>query len=232
MPKRFEARPIDERGEKNLARRIEQLRRARGWSYERLATEMRAAGCEITKAALYSIERSGRRITVNELMAFADLFTAGDVAELLKPMELVDQERAHGLIEAVGDYYKTVGEVATKAFESLVALYELAYEDQELAEYVANHLSAGNFATSYTLGPDPVDENGEVVGDLVLLRAIKADHDHQHALRYAARMWAAYQAGAWTDRDQRQAEAELVELRQEIQALGMHISYEEGEENG
>lgn len=227
VPKRTPARSISDRGERNLAKRVERERTACGWSYEALAQKMAGAGCAINKGALYSIEKSGRRITVDELMAFAEIFAEGDVADLLKPIELIEQERAHALIQAVGEYYVAFADAATKAFDSLVALYELAYENRELAEYVANHLSARNFATSYELGPDQVDEDGEAVGDLALLRAVKADHDHQEALRRTARMWAAYRAGDWTDDDQRYAEAELVKLRQEVKALGMEVTYEE-----
>lgn len=215
--------------EANLALRVEYEREKRGLSYEALAKAMTDAGCKIQGSAIYKIEKADppRRITVDELTAFAEIFTRGDVAELLKPMELIEQERAHALIKSVGEYYTAFGDVATKAFDSLVGLYELAYDNQELAEYVANHLSAGKFTTSYELGPDPVDEGGEAVGNLVLLRAVKADHDHQQALRHAARMWAAYRAGDWTDDDQRHAEAALVELTQEVAALGMNVTYDE-----
>ena len=64
------------RGKGNLARRVERERREREWSYETLAQRMTGAGCEISKAALYAIERGEprRRITVDELLAFAAVF--------------------------------------------------------------------------------------------------------------------------------------------------------------
>src|SRR5690348_7096 len=141
MPKRYAARPIGDRGEVNLARRIEHLRRDRKWSYETLAKEMSNAGCEITKAALHSIEQGDppRRITVNELIALADIFTAGNIVELLKPQELIEHERAQELVKRAGDANRSLARLAVDAFELQLELFTLRGENEDLAEYVEGH---------------------------------------------------------------------------------------------
>lgn len=49
---------------------------------------MAEVGLPVSKTALHSIEQGDppRRITVNELIAFAEIFTNADVPELLKPI--------------------------------------------------------------------------------------------------------------------------------------------------
>lgn len=64
------------RVEADLALRIANERTARGWSYERLAEAMTEVGCAIQPSALFKIEKGDppRRITVNELAAFAEVW--------------------------------------------------------------------------------------------------------------------------------------------------------------
>jgi hypothetical protein len=57
MPRPNAPREIRERGEANLARRLEYERTSRGLSYEALARAMADAGCPIQGSALYRIEK-------------------------------------------------------------------------------------------------------------------------------------------------------------------------------
>lgn len=144
VPKRVEGRSISERGERNLARRIERERTARGWSYEALAAQMRAAGCEITKAALYSIERGKppRRITVDELMAFAEVFADGDVAELLIPIELLEKRVAQQLIDKLAASVRLERQAIMDSFGALVAINVQTFGEREIYDYVWNRVQA------------------------------------------------------------------------------------------
>jgi len=62
--------------EQHVAKRIAMEREARDWTYEGLAKRVTDAGCAIQPSAIYKIEKSDppRRITVTELVAFAQVF--------------------------------------------------------------------------------------------------------------------------------------------------------------
>lgn len=86
-------RPRSIASEQALARRIAYEREAREWSPQGLASRMTQAGCPIQASAIYKIEKNDppRRITVDELVAFSEVFGI-PVAELLLPPEAVVTE--------------------------------------------------------------------------------------------------------------------------------------------
>lgn len=92
--------PRSLRSETNLARRVAHERDRLGWTYEGLAKRMTDAGCSIQPSAIYKIEKADppRRITVDELVAFAVVFETS-VEDLLKPLELLQAEGLRALFE-------------------------------------------------------------------------------------------------------------------------------------
>jgi len=100
MPRPNKPRTVDR--EDALARRIGYERKARGWTYDSLAARMTSAGCPIDQSAIYKIEKAEprRRITVDELVAFAQVFGYTNVDELLDPPELVEYHEASRLMGA------------------------------------------------------------------------------------------------------------------------------------
>ena len=76
--------------EANVARRITMERERRGWTLEGTAKRMTDIGCTIGHTAIYKIEKGDppRRISVDELVAFASVFGMG-VEELLVPEGVV-----------------------------------------------------------------------------------------------------------------------------------------------
>jgi|GEM_PF-6237191 transcriptional regulator with XRE-family HTH domain len=64
------------RTEEFLAQRIEELRTKQGWSFADLSQRMGDVGCPIERSSLQKIERGKprRKITVNELVAFSQVF--------------------------------------------------------------------------------------------------------------------------------------------------------------
>jgi transcriptional regulator with XRE-family HTH domain len=216
MPRRYEARPIAERGETNLALRIERLRREREWSYETLARKMTEAGCTISKAALYSIEQGNprRRITVDELMAFAEIFVDGDVAELLTPMELVEQRRAHELIERLQGQDRRLGALSSEVFEICVDLFGLIRENRELYDYVMNQFHAKRARTTPEARWSAREDEVEPYQEVVQLRALQAIEDFRSALLAAASVWVSGQHEEITAEHEGQLEAELTVLRE------------------
>ncbi|WP_155991927.1 helix-turn-helix domain-containing protein [Nocardioides sp. URHA0032] len=87
-------------GEVELARRVAMEREARDWSYEGLAERMTNVGCPIQGSAIYKIEKADppRRITVDELIAFATVFET-PVRDLLLPREVVIDAKLGRLFE-------------------------------------------------------------------------------------------------------------------------------------
>ena len=97
MPRPNKPRSIA--SERSLARRVAVERERRGWSYDGLASRMGQVGCAIQSSAIYKIEKSDppRRITVDELVGFAEVF-AIPVQHLLMPPEIAAKERLLDLL--------------------------------------------------------------------------------------------------------------------------------------
>src|SRR4051794_5982497 len=99
MPRPNQPRSIA--AERSLARRIAHEREARGMSYEGLALQMKHRGCPVNASALFRIEKGEppRRITVNELIGFSQVFGV-PVERLLLPPEMVAREELADLAVA------------------------------------------------------------------------------------------------------------------------------------
>jgi len=130
-------------GESNLARRIAHERARTGLSYEGLAKRMTDVGCSIQGSAIYRIEKGDppRRVNVDELLALAEVFETS-AADLLTPMELIDQQHAARLLERIDvaerGLFTFIGEMVGSYTECL----HLAEANPELFEYVTGHLFA------------------------------------------------------------------------------------------
>ena len=127
--------------EANLARRIQHERERRKLSYEALAQLVTAAGCKIQGSAIYKIEKATppRRITVDELTAFADVFDVS-VSELLKPLELVQQEIASELLERMQARNRALFQLLTAMLNDFLDLNVVSHEDEDVFDYVLGHI--------------------------------------------------------------------------------------------
>lgn len=176
MPKANEPREITARGEANLARRIEFQREDRGWSYETLAKEMRAVGCPIQASALYRIEKGDppRKITVDELLALAQVFGIDDVNEMVRPMEDVLNREANRLVLemelAAKTIYLGIKQVIANQAE-LTLLMAKSEKGSEASDYVLNVLGS-LFSKRRNTYLYPDDEVGRLA-DQFLTSAIK-----------------------------------------------------------
>ena len=140
---------VIEAGERNLAERIERERQRRGLSYEALAKAMTEVGCPIQGSAIYKIEKADppRRITVDELVAFATVFETSAV-DLLTPVDLLDKQRAQELLAAQEDATADAYKALTKVAECWVDVLELLPGDSDLFEYVLGHLERRGLTTN------------------------------------------------------------------------------------
>lgn len=88
-------RPDLRASEDALARRITYEREQRSWSPGGLADQMTKAGCPMNQSAIWKIENGNprRKITVDELLAFARVFET-TVEDLLVAPELIPHRQA------------------------------------------------------------------------------------------------------------------------------------------
>jgi hypothetical protein len=93
--------------ERNVAARVAYERERLEMSYAGLATRMTDLGCTIDAAAIYKIEKNDppRRITVDELVTFAEVFGVSVMDMLVPPADVVGTEVASLLdrFQAIGD---------------------------------------------------------------------------------------------------------------------------------
>ena len=135
--------------EANLADRIRMEREARSLTNEGLAKLMTDAGCSMHGSAIHKIENGEprRRISVDELVAFASVFETS-VEELLTPVELLRKERAKQVVEEVEAARTKMVDAAAALVDAYAAYFDLAAYDPDLREYAEHHLF-------------PVDDSGE-----------------------------------------------------------------------
>lgn len=122
-------------GERDLARRIGHERESRGMTYEGLAALMTKAGCPIQPSAIYKIEKAEppRRITVDELVAFAEVF-AVPVQNLLLPPELAARDDLVQLIAAWDNGRRAVAAAQEEERAAWAGLEAFAAGHPEMAE--------------------------------------------------------------------------------------------------
>src|SRR5665213_965225 len=116
--------------EANLARRIDYERRQRGWTYDATAEQMTKAGCPIQGSAIHRIVngnpagKAPRKITVDELVAFAAIFGTTP-EELLVPIEVVLEAEARKHLEEVASALADLQKAEARTFNALVAWEEI-----------------------------------------------------------------------------------------------------------
>lgn len=113
------------RQEANVRRRIAYERARKGMSYDGLADRMTRAGCAINQTALYRLENAEppRKISVNELFAFAEVFELS-VAELTVPPELIEEREVFAALDQWREATAVAGRANQGLDESLEHLRE------------------------------------------------------------------------------------------------------------
>src|SRR2546423_344914 len=100
MPRRNPLRSVQ--GESNVARRVSYERDRRGLNYEALARAMTEAGCPIRGTAIRRIEDGERKVTVDELIAFAEVFDTS-IADMVLDLEAAVSADALRLVNELAD---------------------------------------------------------------------------------------------------------------------------------
>jgi transcriptional regulator with XRE-family HTH domain len=128
--------------EDNLARRVAYERERRGWTYEGTARRMTDVGCSVQGSAIYKIEKGTprRRISVDELVAFADIFDV-DTSDLLIPVELMAEQEALELMAELEAKFRVLSASAQGYYAAIERIFQLANSlDKEHAQRVVGVL--------------------------------------------------------------------------------------------
>jgi transcriptional regulator with XRE-family HTH domain len=161
-------RPRSIASESALAHRIAYEREVRGMTPAGLASRMTQAGCPINASAIYKIEKADppRRITVDELVAFSEVFGIG-VEDLLLPPEVAMDQTLRELVLAWNQ--------ARLELLPLVATERAAWE--ELRRYVRAHPKAAPalVAVMHQWAAENFEEGARV--DAFALRLTQLTHD-------------------------------------------------------
>jgi transcriptional regulator with XRE-family HTH domain len=133
-------RPNPERelfAEPFVAARVALERETRGWSYEGLAKRMTDVGCPIQASAIYKIEKATprRRITVDELVAFAKVFDLSVEELMVDPAQAMSRQIAQLLerFHALRRSYQANQAMAAKQAAEMQAVR------QQLADLVCDY---------------------------------------------------------------------------------------------
>ena len=183
MPRHNKPRSIA--SEANVAERITRERESRELSYEALAKLMTNQGCSLVGSAIYRIEKGDppRHITVDELVAFANVFDT-TVPDLLAPMELVRKESARKLVERTLSVYLALPEATSELYSLCRELYALKQSDPDLQEFFANQwLKAADELPSVLLTPEVY----AALGKFTQIVVARANADAANSSRSSAR---------------------------------------------
>lgn len=174
MPRPNQPRSIA--SEKALARQVAAHREAKKMSYEGLASRMTLAGCAINASGIYKIEKAGRRITVDELVAFSQVFGVAITDLLIDPDIAANQRLAElaGEWEAAYREYWAVDERVAKAWDELQSFVLSGAVDDAGQEALASA-----FGESFHADADPEVREREAAHFMVKL----TDADHWKARR-------------------------------------------------
>ena len=133
--------------EDNLAERIAYEREAAGLSYEALARKMTEAGCSIQGSAIYKVEKGSprRRVTVDELVAFADVFGVS-VENLLTPIDLLKREWAELRLKNLNEATKTLSDACSGMLDvwfdiyrhDIIDAFDQVDEEERVLTYMDN----------------------------------------------------------------------------------------------
>jgi len=116
--------------EQILSARVKYERQLRGWTPAYVAKLMSELGCNIQTSAIYRIEEDNpkkrRRITVNEHVAFAEIFDIS-MEELLKPPEQVVDELIDDIQKTRESVTPGLEEFVVKSLDSYLKYLQYIY---------------------------------------------------------------------------------------------------------
>jgi hypothetical protein len=177
MPRTNPSRTIG--SEANVAKRVAAERRRLGLGVDALAKLMTEAGCSMRGSAIARLEQGvedghpARRVTVDELVAFARVFRVKP-EDLLTPIEEIQERYARELGEELSEAVTQALVAGRRGTALLHDLHDLDDTDLDLAEF-ARHQSLHADTKAGVPPPTPKEERAlnEFFGYMIL-----ADRDN------------------------------------------------------
>lgn len=170
-------------GESNLARRIARERNARGWSARELTRRVQVAGCKVPANTVTRIEARQRGVSVDELIGLSQALGLS-VDDLLTPLELVDDQEAQRLLQAIGGSMEAM---YAAAGDLMVGVRDLAVardRNGEVFTYVIHQLKAAQQRASAEA--DELREMAAVIVARIMPKLIDEGWEHgSHKLETA-----------------------------------------------
>jgi len=144
--------------EQNLAARVLEERKQRGWSQERLARELSRVGCKMPQSAIWKIENlvDGRRrtISVDEAIAFSRVFGL-PLATLLLPPDALEQQRLYRDILMGPGMWGSVQRAVDAYLAVLVSIKKATQGDSQWRQRFETNLSQARLALAERRDDDP-----------------------------------------------------------------------------
>jgi transcriptional regulator with XRE-family HTH domain len=166
MPRVNTERSLD--NERMVAARIAYERQQNDWSYQQTSNKLKRVGGSLGAAEIQKIEKENRRLSIDELVAFAKLFKLSP-NEIMTPLELVLNKRAMEFVRKADHALEALAKSVRELIETSVELSQLQQtnsRDQSLVEVrkrVAEYMPTQMI--TYPMGdeddpstPDPVGE--------------------------------------------------------------------------
>jgi len=179
--------------ESALAARVAYEREKRGWTYDGLAKRMTDVGCAINQSGLYKVERGEprRRITVDELVAFSQVFQI-PVEHLLLSPELAASKEVAELLIVWNEKLGAADQAQEQADEAWEALKAYVAGRPEIVDKVEELF---RLRAQYNLG-DNVDELTVDYGVSYRMALLTGDPARRQAAEAAEEaLWANSAAG-------------------------------------
>jgi hypothetical protein len=125
---------------------------------------MTAAGCAIQGSAIYRIDKGEppRQVTVDELLALADVFDVENITDLLQPVELIEQKWAEAVAADFISATRELDDAQANAVRAVLRLAEVARTSADLYEFVAHQWHAASPARQWFgefVGAEGVDND-------------------------------------------------------------------------
>lgn len=132
--------------EEHVANHLSRLRAQREWSAAEVAERMAAVGCAIDQSAIHKIEKQGRKITVNELVALSKVFGLS-TDRLMKDPSLTAHKAAESILKAweecVEGHIRLVAEADRRRRDLERQLARLTDIPEETREAIDVYISTG-----------------------------------------------------------------------------------------
>ncbi|MER7459211.1 helix-turn-helix domain-containing protein [Micromonospora sp. NPDC126480] len=173
--------PVVLRPHETLVERVKQLRKARGWSAQRLADEMAKVGVPWERMIVTKLE-NGRRagVSVEEMLALAYVLDVAPVHLLIPPVASSGEERFYAMVPNVGMPLRDVrewvrGKEPAAGQDPRPYFSEVPPEERDGAQWSAADVAAESARIQYHRKNGDRLRSGEIDSDTYWTGVVEAE---------------------------------------------------------